>query len=95
MDREHILDEIRRLAAANDGRAPGKRVFEREAGIRESDWYGVYWARWNDALAEAGFSANQMQPRLDQDFLLEKLAQACRHYGRVPSFAELRKTCPL
>jgi hypothetical protein len=80
--REIILSEIRRLAAANKGQPPGRQVFEHETGIRAGEWLGVYWARWGDALAEAGLSANQKQGRLDQDFLLEKLAQAVRHYGK-------------
>lgn len=88
--REHILNEIRRLAAANGGRAPGRSVFWRETGIRESAWRGIYWARWSDAVAEAGCSANELQGPLDEAHLLEKLAQAFRHYGRVPTTAELR-----
>jgi hypothetical protein len=87
--REYILAEIRRVAA-DQGKAPGRRVFERETGIKESEWRGVYWARWGDALVEAGLSANEKQARLDQDFFLEKLAQAFRHYGKVPSTIELR-----
>jgi hypothetical protein len=90
MSREHILNEIRRLAAANEGRPPGKRFFEKETAIREAEWSGVYWARWSDVLVEAGFSPNKMQTRLDEDSVSEKLAQACRHYGKVPTFAELR-----
>ena len=26
---------------------------------------------------------------LDHDFLMEKVTQACRHYGKVPTFTEL------
>jgi hypothetical protein len=87
--REQILEEIRRLAAANGGRPPGTRLFEREAGIRESEWHGIYWSRWSDALVEAGFSPNKMNPRIDRELLLRKLAQACRHYGKLPTGAEL------
>ena len=83
-----IIAEIKRLAQENAGRPLGRRAFEQETGIREGEWLGVFWARWSDALREAGFSANQMQGRADRDQLLKKLAQSCNHYGRMPTVAE-------
>ncbi|MCE9522813.1 MAG: GIY-YIG nuclease family protein [Alphaproteobacteria bacterium] len=90
LKREHILEEIRRVAAANGGRAPGRQTFENETGIREGQWRGVYWARWGDALVEAGFSANEKISRLDQDTVMRKLSEAARHYRKFPTSAELR-----
>jgi hypothetical protein len=86
--RERILSEIRRLAEANGGKPPGRRLFETATGIRESAWFGVYWPRWGDALSEAGLAPNAYNQRLDEDYVLTKLASACRHYGRVPAFKE-------
>lgn len=63
MERETILNEIRRTADANGGVGLGEIRFERETGIKESDWSGRYWVRWSDALAEAGFQPNAMQAR--------------------------------
>ena len=88
--KEKILSEIRRLAAENGGKAPGKAFFQRETGVAESDWYGKIWLRWNDAVVEAGFEPNERQERLSSDLVLEKYAEVCRHYGKVPSSAELR-----
>lgn len=88
--RDHIVAEIRRIAAASGGKAPGRRIFERESGISESTWRGVYWARWGDALIEAGFAANSKQAKTDGDFLLGKIAEAVRHFGRTPTLIELR-----
>jgi len=88
--RDLIIAEIQRVAASNGGKPPGRRVFERETGIRPASWIGVYWARWGDALLEAGFAPNQKQGRSDSDFLVERLIDAVRHFGRIPTYSELR-----
>jgi hypothetical protein len=88
--REQILSEIRRIAGANGGQPPGFRRFENETGIRESEWRGVYWARWSDAVAEAGLQPNPPNPKYDSEFLLRSFADACRHFGKIPTAAELR-----
>jgi hypothetical protein len=43
--KEHILKEIKRTALENGGKPLGKKKFETETGIRESDWSGIYWVR--------------------------------------------------
>jgi hypothetical protein len=48
--RDEILNEIKKFAAANNGRPPGVRAFERATGITEGRWRGLYWAKWSDAL---------------------------------------------
>ncbi|RDJ27685.1 GIY-YIG nuclease family protein [Bosea caraganae] len=88
--RERILAEIRRLAAANEGRVPGRQVFEAETGIRYHEWYGVYWARWGDAVAEAGLAPNVMQKRLNRDAILREVALAVRHFGKMPTLGDIR-----
>ena len=54
MDKHRILEEIKRLASARDGKPPLLAEFERETGIRKKDWK-LFWVRWDEALAEAGF----------------------------------------
>lgn len=88
--RERIINEIKRLAEKNEGKAPGKTQFHQETGIAESDWYGKLWLRWNDAVADAGLVPNKKQGRLSSDHVLDKYAEVCRHYGKAPSSAELR-----
>lgn len=88
--RNHIVAEIRRLTAENGGRPPGRTAFERETGIRTSEWYGKYWARWGDALVEAGFQANERMRAADPEVLLWKVAEAYRHYGRIATHGELK-----
>lgn len=88
--RQTILSEIKRLTLANGGRAPGRRSFEQQTGIREAEWLGIYWARWGDAVTEAGFTPNQMQGRADRNQLFERLAESCHDLGRMPTAAEFQ-----
>jgi hypothetical protein len=90
MNKEHILSEIRRTSAQNGGIPLGRRRFEKETGIRGSDWLGTYWARWGDALKEAGFGANEFQAAYSKEFLIEAFIGLIRELGRVPVEAELR-----
>ena len=90
MERETILNEIRRTADANGGVPLGRMRFESETGIKESDWSGRYWVRWSDAVAEAGFEPNVMQGRYDELELLEYLVGAVDDLGKWPTTAELK-----
>ena len=96
--RDHILGEIRRLALESGGQPPGSTAFARETGIGEHQWRGKCWARWGDALVEAGFEPNQWTGRLDSEDVLTGVIAACRHYGRIPTQDEIalhRKSEPM
>ena len=88
--RTRIVGEIKRLAALDNGRAPGRASFVQQTGIKVSQWSGVIWARWGDALEEAGLSPNKLQAKSNEEFLFCKFCEAIRHYGRVPTGTELR-----
>jgi hypothetical protein len=90
MSKQHILAEIARAAALNGGVALGKERFHQETGIKEADWSGKYWARWGDAVREAGCTPNQMQAPLDEQALLESLALLVRELGHWPVVTELK-----
>ena len=90
MEKRHILAEIKRTAEANGGSPLGKERFCAETGIKEGDWFGKHWARWGDALKEAGFQPNRLQAAFTSEFLLEKLAGLVRELGHFPVPAELR-----
>ena len=49
----------------------GRLVFFKETGITESDWKGKIWARWNDAIREAGFEPDQETGAYTESFLME------------------------
>lgn len=91
MNKEHILREIRRAADANGGVPLGRLNFFKETGIREADWKGKFWARWNDAVREAGFEPNEFfQHPLEEASLIDKFIPAMRKFGRFPVVAEMR-----
>ena len=88
--KQAILDLIREHAEANGGKPLGKQRFEAATGIREAEWSGVYWARWSDALADAGFAPNEFQSAFSDDAVLEHLATLVRELGRFPTAPEIR-----
>jgi len=90
MDKEHILSEIRRTAAANGGETLGRKRFLDETGIRESDWLGKLWSKWSDAVEEAGFTPLKLQGKHDRLALLRKVAELTRRLGRFPTAPEMR-----
>ena len=90
MTRTHIIHEIQRTAKENDGKPLGRLKFTSETGIKTSDWMGVYWARWGDALHEAGFTPNKFQSAFGMADLLTKYAQFAQELGRLPADGDLR-----
>ena len=88
-DKQDILKEIRRIAAANDGKPVGVRKFETETGIAEHEWRGVHWARWSDALSEAGFSPLEWTTGSSVDEILEEMVKLVRKFGRYPTNSEV------
>lgn len=90
MTKEHILSEIRRVAEENNGVPLGKQLFYKATGIRESDWSGIIWVRWGDAIREAGYEPNKFNVRYEDDFILEKLSMLVREIGHFPVIAEIK-----
>jgi|SRR6185312_10989769 len=89
MNKQHILSEIKRVAEANDGKAPGRELFRTETGIKDYDWE-KYWPNWSGALKEAGFSPNKFHTAHDENLLIEQFIVLIRELGHFPSFREAR-----
>lgn len=92
MDREHIIREIKTIAESNGGVPPGKGSFAKITGITESHWSGKFWARWSDAVQEAGYVPNKsgMDLKLDSTGILRSLAKLTSELGKFPSVAEMK-----
>lgn len=87
-DRSFIVSEIKRLAKANGGIAVGWRRLETESGIKAHHW-GKYWARYGDAVKEAGLSPNAMTEAFTYEELLRYLVALAAEVGHIPTGAEL------
>lgn len=90
MDKDRILDEIRRTAQANGGTALGHRKFATETGITPAEWRGKYWVRWSDAVKESGLRSNSRDVAYSEEYLITRLLGLTRELGHVPLDAELR-----
>jgi hypothetical protein len=90
MTKEHILSEIRRTAAVNAGVPLGQARFSTETRIKSTDWLGKYWARWSDAVQDAGFTPNELRGARSDEDLLGCLAAYVRELGRFPVANEIK-----
>jgi hypothetical protein len=90
ISREHILREVRRTAAENGGKPLGRLSFFTQTGIKESDWRGKYWARWNNVLRDAGYGPRGPIIARPDEVLLDRLAALALELGRIPATREMR-----
>lgn len=89
MTREEIISEIQALAK-RDGKVPGRVRFTAATGIKLGEWYGRYWARWGDALKDAGLIANELTAALAEEDMLGQYLDFVIELGRVPTEGEIR-----
>lgn len=90
MDKQEIIEEIKRTAKLNNGKALGRERFEKETGIKMSDWYPFNWLRWSDAVKEAGLVPNQLSTATSKDVAIEKLIGLIKEIGHFPIVGEFR-----
>lgn len=86
--RQHVLDEMKRTAAANGGRPLGEMQFARETSIRGHEWRR-YWPRISDLQKEAGFEPNTKKEAIPTDVLFTHLALLTRELGKRPTASEI------
>ncbi|MCA9485069.1 MAG: hypothetical protein KC553_15165 [Nitrospina sp.] len=83
--KQDILKEIKRTAEENGGEPLGEKRFMDLIGLKKSDWYGKYWARWGDALTEAGFSPNRLQSAFSDEYVLCSFVSLAKKIGKFPA----------
>ena len=91
MEKQRILDLIRRLAAQNGGNAPGSQRFTSLTGLGKSTWYPKLWLRWGDAIREAGLPVNAVSCAFPQEVLIQKYIDLIRELGRFPIEGDLSR----
>src|SRR6266487_813941 len=84
VNKQSILAEIKRTTLENGGVPLGRQRFQQETGIKESDWYGRYWATWSEAVAEAGLQPNKLNEAYAEGHLLDAYANLVRELGHLP-----------
>lgn len=89
MEKEYIIEEIKRTAKENGGIPLGVRKFASETGIKEYDWLGIYWSKWSDAIKEAGYEPNIFSKAYAEELLIKKLIELIREKGKFPTCREL------
>jgi hypothetical protein len=87
--RDEIIAEIRKYVAANAGKIPGSRAFESATRIKESSWRGRYWARWTDAIRDAGLEPGVWNQKIPEDDMVRKLTVYVATLGRFPTWDEI------
>jgi hypothetical protein len=89
ISKDIIVKELQRISS-DLGYLPGKRLFERLSTVKESDWAGKHWSKWNDLVSAAGLEANERTQRIETPYILEKMVSLIRHYGRMPTSNDIR-----
>lgn len=89
MKKQEIIAEIIRTARSNGNVPLGQVRFRHETGIGEPDW-NKYWARWGDALIEAGFKPNEWTVGYDEEFLIQKMILLIQELKKFPTRRELK-----
>lgn len=90
MEKSEILNEIKRVTAENGGKPPGRLAFEAETGVKEHEWRGRHWARWSDAIREAGFEPNLKNAAYGETHLIEQLIELIREISHFSTSSELK-----
>ena len=73
-----------------------ERASARAEGLREGDRHPDArvvrhpFASWGEALKEAGYEPNKKQGKFSSEQVLQKFAEAVRHFGRIPAEIEIR-----
>ncbi len=84
MNKEEIINQVRRMAAENGCKPLGRGRFEAITGINKNAWL-KYWSRFSELQKEAGFEPNQLTRAYDDEYLIEKIILLIRELGQFPT----------
>ena len=88
MTKDQILAKVKALAKEHGGHV-SKDLFKKETGLRENNFLGKYWLKWNDVLSEAGLPTKSFHiPRVEDDIIIEAFAGLIEKLGKWPTVYE-------
>jgi Meiotically up-regulated gene 113 len=87
--RADIIRLVKEIAA-KDGAAPGQKKFAAETGIKEHVWRGKMWRAWGEALADAGFTANEWTSAIPTEEIFDAVADLATRLGRFPTLTYMQ-----
>lgn len=73
-----------------DGKPPGQKRFQTVSGLTKTKWYGIHWAKWSDALTDAGFTPNRKASATRTDVLAQAYLSLAESLERTPTEGEIR-----
>jgi hypothetical protein len=86
--KEQILD-LMRAAICELGSAPGSDVFAKRCGVSPNQ-VKRFWPTRSKLVTEAGSAPNEPPAQIPEEELFREYVKVCRHYGHIPTLAELR-----
>ena len=86
--RDQIVD-LMRMAIRELGSAPGSAIFEKRCGVSMNQ-VKRFWPTHSKLVAEAGSAPNEPHTQIPEEELFREYAKVCRHWGHIPTLAELR-----
>lgn|SRR3990167_4969881 len=89
MNKDDILSEIRRTTTENDGKPLGQARFRDATGIGPYE-IGKHWAKYSDAIKEAGFLPNDLWTLVPDEILVPQMIRLIRKLNKYPTFGEMR-----
>jgi hypothetical protein len=89
IERETLLDEIRKVVNAADGARVTKKQFLESSGVKLSDVLR-HFPRWSDAVAAAGFTFDVYNAKITPNALLNDWALLVREFRRIPTRNEYK-----
>ncbi|MCH2226446.1 MAG: GIY-YIG nuclease family protein [Candidatus Caenarcaniphilales bacterium] len=89
LSKEFIISELKRLAEANGGKAPGFSFFYKETGISHHQ-LNSYWINYSDLVKESGYEPNEFTKAYTNEFIIEKFIGLIGEFKQFPTQRILR-----
>lgn len=90
LDRETVLETLRQFISENPGESVTEKVIAERLGMHRGAITRRF-GKWEDILAEVGLDPVPLGRRYSDEECFENILALWMHYGRQPSFGELKQ----